>query len=354
MTQRKTPLLITSGEPAGIGMDVVLMLCAQGKLENLQRPVLVLADANAMRERAVLLNVSVNLVQVHDIHKFGDETQLKTQHESQSQLLNNLYVYDVPCAKPVLAGELILENAAQVVNQLSLAADLALENKVSAIVTAPVQKSVINDAVEKGLVDLTDTGGKFSGHTEFFQDKAQQDDVVMMLANDKLKVALVTTHLPLKDVANAVTQEKLTTVIDILLADMETKFGKESPKILVCGLNPHAGEGGHLGMEEIETINPLLQRYIDTGVDISLAQPADTLFSPHNMASADCFLAMYHDQGLTVLKALGFGETVNITLGLPFIRTSVDHGTALDIAGTGKASETSLLAALTLADELVS
>lgn len=342
------PLLITSGEPAGIGMDVVLSLYANGELQTLNRTVVVLADEIALRERAQMLNIQVNIAKVNELIDIAATDVLENAEPNDKML----YVLDVPCAEPVIAGELCIENAAQVIQQLTLAADLALANKVAAIVTAPVQKSVINDAVEAGLVDLTDTGGKFSGHTEFFQQKAQQDDVVMMLANDKLKVALVTTHLPLKNVPDAITTEKLTTVIDILLADMHAKFGKPHPKILVCGLNPHAGEGGHLGLEEIATINPLLQTYIDKGVDMSLAQPADTLFSPQNMQDADCFLAMYHDQGLTVLKALGFGETVNITLGLPFIRTSVDHGTALDIAGTGNASASSLLAALKLADEL--
>lgn len=343
MTIKNLPLLITSGEPAGIGMDVVLDIVTH-HTASLSKPVVVLADIKALNARAKQLDMSVEIEPVASKRDIAQVAQFTDP--------TKLYVLDVPCQQDVVAGELNVANAAHVIEQLSIAAELALAGEVAAIVTAPVQKSVINDAVKAGLVDLSDTGGKFSGHTEFFQQKAQQDDVVMMLANETLKVALVTTHLPLKDVSDAVTTEKLTTVIDILLNDMKTKFGKAHPKILVCGLNPHAGEGGHLGMEEIETINPLLQSYIDKGVDISLAQPADTLFSPDNMAYADCFLAMYHDQGLTVLKALGFGETVNITLGLPFIRTSVDHGTALDIAGTGKASSSSLLAAITLAGEL--
>lgn len=345
-----SPIIITSGEPAGIGLDIIIQLfcdnpddSTKNALAHIRRPVCVLADQQALAARAAQLGKSVRIHLVTDI----ENTAQFHKHP------NSLNLYHIPCAEAVLAGQLNTANAAQVMQQLSLAAQLALAKKAAAIVTAPVHKAVINDAASTGVLNLAGVGGKFSGHTEFFQQKAAQEDVVMMLANDTLKVALVTTHLPLKDVPAAITTAKLRTVIDILLADMHSKFGKTHPSILVCGLNPHAGEGGHLGEEEIKTINPVLQTYRDKGINISLAMPADTLFSPHNMANTDCFLAMYHDQGLTVLKALGFGETVNITLGLPFVRTSVDHGTALDIAGTGKASPSSLLAALKLADELV-
>lgn len=349
LTIQTKPLLITSGEPAGVGLDIICQIFKNAKtLNEFEKPFLVLANADALRARADMLglSLSINTVQQDDIQKNDIGVVLK----------HRLNVLNVPCAQSVQAGKLNINNASHVVNQLNMAADLALLGKASAIITAPVQKSIINDAIKENLVDLTQVDAKldnyFSGHTEFFQSKAGCDDVVMMLANDKLKVALVTTHLPLKEVSNAVTKTKLTTVIDILLTDMRVKFGKTDPKILVCGLNPHAGEGGHLGSEELNVINPVLQSYRDKGVDISLALPADTLFSPQNLAAADCFLSMYHDQGLTVLKALGFGSTVNLTLGLPFVRTSVDHGTALDIAGTGNASASSLLAAIKLADEL--
>ena len=209
------------------------------------------------------------------------------------------------------------------------------------VATAAVQKSVINDA-----------GITFSGHTEYYQEFAGVDRVVMMLATKTLRVALVTTHLPLRDVPNAITKERLHQVIDILIHDLKTKFKIATPRILVCGLNPHAGEDGYLGREEIEIINPVLETYRQQGIHISLSLPADTLFTPDHLKETDAVLAMYHDQGLPVLKSQGFGEAVNITLGLPFIRTSVDHGTALSLAGTGQAKSSSLHVAVDLAIDL--
>ncbi|HAR76613.1 MAG TPA: 4-hydroxythreonine-4-phosphate dehydrogenase PdxA, partial [Psychrobacter sp.] len=190
-------------------------------------------------------------------------------------------------------------------------------------------------------------------HTEFFMQQSGCEKVVMMLANEAIKVALVTTHLALKDVPTAITVDNVRQTVQIVIDDMREKFGLNQPRILVCGLNPHAGEGGHLGTEEIEVINPVLQEFIDAGVDISEAMPADTLFTPRHLANCDAVIAMYHDQGLPVLKSHGFGDTVNLTLGLPYIRTSVDHGTALDLAGRGGASATSLYQALIMANEMV-
>ena len=192
----------------------------------------------------------------------------------------------------------------------------------------------------------------FMGHTEFFMQQSGLDKVVMMLANSLMKVALVTTHLPLRAVADAISHEEVAKTVDIVIHDCQQKFGLTHPKILVCGLNPHAGERGYLGREEIDIINPVLQHYRDQGVDISLAMPADTLFTQKHIATADAIIAMYHDQGLAPLKSHGFGETVNITLGLPYIRTSVDHGTALDLAGTGKASADSLYRAIDYANNM--
>src|SRR5690606_32189042 len=197
-----------------------------------------------------------------------------------------------------------------------------------------------------------EAGISFSGHTEYYQEFAGVPRVVMMLATKTLRVALVTTHLPLRAVADAITPERLHQVIDILIHDLKSKFKIEQPKILVCGLNPHAGEGGYLGMEEIEVINPVLESYRAQGINMSLSLPADTLFTPENLKDADAVLAMYHDQGLPVLKSQGFGEAINITLGLPFIRTSVDHGTALSLAGTGFAKSSSLHVAVDLALDL--
>ena len=216
-----------------------------------------------------------------------------------------------------------------------------MSGKSVGVATAPVQKSVINDA-----------GIHFSGHTEYYQEFAGVPRVVMMLATKTLRVALATTHLPLRAVADAITPERLHQVIDILIHDLKSKFKIEHPHILVCGLNPHAGEGGYLGMEEIEVINPVLETYRTQGINMSLSLPADTLFTAENLKDADAVLAMYHDQGLPVLKSQGFGEAINITLGLPFIRTSVDHGTALSLAGTGLAKSSSLHVAVDLALDL--
>ena len=228
-----------------------------------------------------------------------------------------------------------------VIAQLQLAHKLAISKQVAAIVTAPLQKSVI-------MTVLPD----FMGHTEFFMQQSGLDKVVMMLANSLMKVALVTTHLPLRAVADAISHEEVAKTVDIVIHDCQQKFGLTHPKILVCGLNPHAGESGYLGREEIDIINPVLQHYRDQGIDISLAMPADTLFTQKHIATADAIIAMYHDQGLAPLKSHGFGETVNITLGLPYIRTSVDHGTALDLAGTGKASTDSLYHAIDYANNM--
>lgn len=316
----KKPMYVTSGEPAGIGVDICLDL-AQRKDE---RPVVVLVDKQLLAQRAQLLNK-----QVEFIDYVG---------QTEAAATGSLYVQHIALNVAVEIGRLDIRNADYVLRQLSFAAEMALSGHSAGVVTAPVQKSVINEA-----------GLAFSGHTEFFQEKAHVERVVMMLATKTLRVALATTHLPLRQVADNITTERLTQVIDILIADLQSKFKIAEPRILVCGLNPHAGENGYLGDEEITIINPLLQQYQQHGIKISHALPADTLFTPEHLRGADAVLAMYHDQGLPVLKAQGFGEAINITLGLPFIRTSVDHGTALDLAGTGKAKSSSLMVATDLA-----
>ncbi|MCL6242618.1 4-hydroxythreonine-4-phosphate dehydrogenase PdxA [Acinetobacter amyesii] len=317
------PLYITSGEPAGIGPDICLSLA--NRID--ERPLVVLIDKDLLLKRAQQLKLEVELIDY-----VGQEG---------SAALGQLYVEHVPVTTPVIAGQLDVNNAAYVLEQLRRSADYAMSGKSVGVATAPVQKSIINDA-----------GIPFSGHTEFYQEFAGVDRVVMMLATKTLRVALATTHLPLRDVADAITQERLHQVIDILIHDLKTKFKKDHPHILVCGLNPHAGEDGYLGMEEIEVINPVLESYRAQGINMSLSLPADTLFTPENLKDADAVLAMYHDQGLPVLKSQGFGEAINITLGLPFIRTSVDHGTALSLAGTGLAKSSSLQVAVDLALEL--
>lgn len=317
------PLYVTSGEPAGIGPDICLSLASRAD----ERPIVILADLQMLKRRAEHLNLDIELIAYA-----GQQTP-----SAQGQL----FVEDVPLADPVVMGQLDVKNAAYVLEQLRRSADYAMSGQSVGVATAPVQKSIINDA-----------GMHFSGHTEYYQEFAGAERVVMMLATQTLRVALATTHLALRDVPDAITQERLHQVIDILIHDLKTKFKIEHPHILVCGLNPHAGEGGYLGMEEIEVINPVLESYRAQGVNMSLSLPADTLFTPEHLKDADAVLAMYHDQGLPVLKSQGFGEAINITLGLPFIRTSVDHGTALSLAGTGLAKSSSLHAAVDLALDL--
>ena len=317
------PLYVTSGEPAGIGPDICLSLADRVD----ERPIVVLADIHMFEQRAQILKLSVELIEY--------------QGQESSSGIGQLFVEHVPVQQDVVLGELNPNNAAYVLEQLRRSADYAMSGKSVGVATAPVQKSVINEA-----------GISFSGHTEYYQEFAGVPRVVMMLATKTLRVALTTTHLPLRAVADAITPERLHQVIDILIHDLKSKFKIEQPNILVCGLNPHAGEGGYLGMEEIEVINPVLESYRAQGINMSLSLPADTLFTPENLKDADAVLAMYHDQGLPVLKSQGFGEAINITLGLPFIRTSVDHGTALSLAGTGLAKSSSLHVAVDLALDL--
>ena len=360
---QKLPLLITTGEPAGIGMDVVLLLAAEGKLQDFARPIWVTAEAEAMQARAdklvaagVLKSCPVwqTIAAQADADSFIDKISaqpISRSNTSASSInLNNnpaFILLDIPCGAPVVAGQIDINNAVMVAKQLDLAHQFAINKTVAAIVTGPLQKSALIDADIK-LLD----GTMFSGHTEFFMQQSGCDKVVMMLANQAMKVALVTIHLALKDVPAAITQANVRQTVQIVLDDMQSKFGMERPRILVCGLNPHAGEGGHLGSEEIEIINPVLQEFIAAGANISEAMPADTIFTSRHLDNCDAVIAMYHDQGLPVLKSHGFGDTVNLTLGLPYIRTSVDHGTALDLAGRGGASATSLYQALVMADEM--
>lgn len=319
------PLLVTSGEPAGIGPD----LCVHLSREPSSHPWVVVGDRDTLRERAERLGMPVTL---HDWQP-GD-----TPPEHRPGLLP---VWHVPRLQPVRAGELDPRNSPHVLAMLEQSARACLHGEAAGMVTAPVQKSVINDA-----------GIPFSGHTEFLQELCGVPKVVMMLACPGLRVALATTHLPLRAVADAITPDTLRQVLRILDQDLKRYFGLTVPRILVCGLNPHAGEGGHLGDEELRIINPTLAALRAEGLCLSDALPADTLFTPAHLEKADAVLAMYHDQGLPVLKARGFGEAVNITLGLPIIRTSVDHGTALGLAGTGRAEAGSLRAALALAADM--
>ncbi|SFN18249.1 4-hydroxythreonine-4-phosphate dehydrogenase [Izhakiella capsodis] len=319
-------VVITPGEPAGIGPDLTLALAQR------QWPVELVACASPrlLRERAQQLGLNIRL------------REYQSDVAAQPQQAGTLTVLPVDLPHPVNAGELCVENSHYVLETLTRACDGCLSDEFAALITGPVHKGVINDA-----------GIPFTGHTEFLEQRAGCQRVVMMLATEALRVALATTHLPLKDVSAAISRESLSQVIHILHRDLQQKFGKAQPHILVCGLNPHAGESGHMGREEIDTIIPVLNKLREQGMILSGPLPADTLFQPKYLQNADAVLAMYHDQGLPVLKYQGFGRAVNITLGLPFIRTSVDHGTALELAGRSEADAGSFITALNLAISMI-
>lgn len=318
-------LAITSGEPAGIGIDICLDLLNQP----LPCRCVVLSDIHLMRQRALELNKNVSIV------PFNAQAR---------QPENAIEVLSIPLMAPVVAGKLDARNARYVLQLLDTAYQGIQDGIFAGMVTAPVHKGIINENA---------TLPYFSGHTEYLADKSHTKQVVMMLAGGGMRVALLTTHLPLKDVPQAVSEERIIRIAQIIHHDFQQKFGISKPRILLAGLNPHAGEGGYLGDEEIHIMQPAVAQLRTQGIDISDPLPADTLFQPFMLQHADVVLAAYHDQGLPVLKYASFGQGVNITLGLPFIRTSVDHGTALDLAGTGKAHSGSLFAAIETAWQMV-
>jgi 4-hydroxythreonine-4-phosphate dehydrogenase len=326
MTTSCFRIAFTPGEPAGIGPDLAVTLAQDPQ----PHEIAVLADPELLQARAEQLKLPLRLRQV------------ELDAPARPTIASELAVVPIALGTSCTPGQLDVDNAPYILNTLDQAIRGCLQQQYAALVTGPVQKSVINEA-----------GIKFSGHTEYLAEKTHTDKVVMMLATEGLRVALATTHLPLKDVAAAINEQELEQVIRILESDLRGQFGITSPRILVCGLNPHAGEGGHLGREEIEIIEPTLARLRAEGMDLRGPLPADTLFTPKYLDHADAVLAMYHDQGLPVLKYKGFGQAVNVTLGLPIIRTSVDHGTALDLAGTGRADAGSLHTALRYALAMV-
>ena len=316
---------VTPGEPAGIGPD----LCIQLAQQNLPCEIIVIASPQLLKERAIQLGFPLQL------KEFDSTLPVATQ------TAGCLTVLPVELAEPVQCGQLNPANSRYVLKTITKATKGCMDVIFDAMVTGPVHKGVINDA-----------GFAFSGHTEFIAD-ITGGHPVMMLATPGLRVALATTHLPLSEVSSAITHTRLRTVIRVLDHELRTRFGIAHPKILVCGLNPHAGENGHLGREEIDIMVPVLDTFRKQGLNLLGPLPADTLFTDKYLATADAVLAMYHDQGLPVLKHMGFGQAVNITLGLPIIRTSVDHGTALDLAGGGKADLGSLQFALQTALTMV-
>ena len=315
-------IAISVGEPAGIGPDILIQTVQKQRKDLL----IAYADPDLITERARLLKLPLKLTDPESKDAYSPGTLSIVPHK---------------LALPCRPGMLNPENSEYVLECLNAAMDSCVNNETEALVTAPIQKSVIRDA-----------NIKFSGHTEYLANKLGTSNQVMMLASDHLRVALVTTHIPLSRVSNSITKEKLIRTIKILNTDLINKFQISKPKILVCGLNPHAGESGYLGTEETKIITPTLSELSTLGIDVVGPLSADTIFNAVNIKQADAFVAMYHDQGLPVIKSLNFGEITNITLGLPIIRTSVDHGTALDLAGTGKTIYKSFERAVHVASEL--
>jgi 4-hydroxythreonine-4-phosphate dehydrogenase len=316
---------MTPGEPAGIGPDLCIELAQQARGVEL----VLVADPALLEARARQLGRPLSLL------------PFDADRPPAATAAGTARVAAVPLRAPVHCGRLDPGNAPYVLETLRQACASCLDGQCDALVTAPVHKGVINDA-----------GIPFSGHTEFLADRCGTDQVVMMLTAPGLRVALMTTHLPLKEVSAAITAPRIEALVHILERDLRRRFAIARPRILVCGLNPHAGEGGHLGREETEIIEPALERLREQGLELLGPLPADTAFLPKYLAHTDAVLCMYHDQGLPVLKHMGFGHAVNVTLGLPIIRTSVDHGTALPLAGRGQADTGSLVAALELAVQM--
>ncbi len=320
--------VITPGEPAGIGPDLIIQYVQDAHPHEL----ICIADPLMLQQRAKKLGLPLS-IKPYETNKI------------QPQTAGCLTVLEEPLNNPSVCGVADKTNALSQLNALKRAVQGCLSGEFSALITGPMHKGIINEA-----------GIPFTGHTEYLAELTKTNKVVMMLAapgsEHQLRVALATTHLPLAKVSQAISRQSLKDVITILNNDLKKHFAIKQPHILICGLNPHAGEDGHLGTEEIETITPVINELIDQGYKLEGPLPADTLFTDRYLKNADAILAMYHDQGLPVLKHVGFGEAVNITLGLPIIRTSVDHGTAFDLAGTGKASSGSLNAALTMAIQM--
>ncbi len=322
MTQELPRIVLTPGEPAGIGPDLAVLLAQQ----ELPCRLVVIADRALLQARAAMLNRALQLTEWHD----------------QPHHAGTLAVLPQPLSTPAQAGVVDAANASYVLASLDRAVDGCVARHFDALVTGPVHKGVINDA-----------GFQFSGHTEYLAQRTGANCPVMLLATSVLRVALVTTHLPLSEVSHRLTPQRLEQVATVLASELESKLGIPQPRIAVCGLNPHAGEGGHLGREEIDVIEPVVAKLKQSGLTITGPLPADTVFTPGQLENFDVVLTMYHDQGLPVLKYAGFGEAVNITLGLPIIRTSVDHGTALQLAGTGNVDIRSLEAAVDRAIDIV-
>jgi len=325
------PILITLGEPAGIGPDCVL-LAHQSKPEKFSHTIII-APIAWLEQRAKMLNINTRIIALHGLNDFPEVQQPQCLYCWNP-------VKETP-PTPIIAGQPSPQTAKAVIACIEAAAQACIEQRAAALVTAPIEKAVLRDA-----------GFDFPGHTEFLAHLGNDSDIVMMLASSALRVALLTTHMPLQDVPNSLSIEKTLRCIEITHHDLQQRFGIEQPRLGLCGLNPHAGEQGHFGHEEIDILQPAAQLAQQAGIQITSPLPADTLFSAQMRPKFDAIVCCYHDQALIPIKALSFGDAVNVTLGLPFIRTSVDHGTALDRAGSGKISYSSLIEAIALAQNM--
>ena len=331
MNAQAPRIVITPGEPSGIGPDLCIKL-AQDPLgyKTASYNLVIVADPELLEARAQQLGLPIHIMDP------------QTNWDTSINKPGNIQVLPIKQTVSGVPGQADTNNAEYVLKTLQTAAQGCLSKEYDAMVTGPVHKGIINDA-----------GIAFTGHTEFLARVCDTENVVMMLCVPGLRVALATTHLPLSKVSKAITHESLENTLSIILKDLTRFFGVNTPRITVCGLNPHAGEDGHLGREEIDTIKPVIEKFRRNGFNINGPVPADTVFTSTPMKQADVILTMYHDQGLPVLKHMGFGKAINVTLGLPIIRTSVDHGTALEIAGTGKADISSLIAAIHTAADMI-
>jgi len=319
-------IILSPGEPSGIGPDI----CLAAAQQSFEADIISIGDPDLFSQRAEALGLNI---------KIRSRSLNDAPRRSEAGVLNLL---PIKLSTPCITGQLNADNAQYVLDVLDIATNACLNKQADALVTGPIQKSILTHRVPN-----------FTGHTEYLADKTQAPLPVMMLATEGLRVALVTTHMPLKDVPSHITKDNVAQVLDILHHDLTHQFGIDNPRILIAGLNPHAGEDGHLGREEIEVIIPVIKSRQAQGMNIVGPLPADTLFTEQYLKDTDAVLAMYHDQGLPVLKYKGFGNAINVTLGLPIIRTSVDHGTALSLAGSGKANAQSLILAIETACDIV-
>ena len=323
-------IIYSPGEPSGIGPDLIIQLCTSKFWIDIKLPIVCLSDPKLLTDRASKLGKKVKLLQINDLDNI------------QKNKKNHIQVLCVTKCNNLKPGKLHKSNASYVLKNLDFAIDNALNDKNTALVTGPISKE-----------NIISINKKFQGHTEYIQKKTTSDDVLMLLGSDKLKVALATTHLPLKNVAKAITKKLITSKAKILNDELKNKFKIKNPKITLLGLNPHAGEGGKIGSEEKDILIPAVKELRRKKINISYPKSADTAFTKKLLNETDAYLGMYHDQVLPVIKALSFGSTTNITLGVPIIRTSVDHGVALDIAGTAKSDTSSLKEAIKIAKKII-